>query len=146
MTLKYSTTTADAIVYPVGSESLCMFGSATNLEPNFLSLEERGGFSRTNTMTQESHFYNKETLASDPWALTGHASTDASGSAYFIDCLTADVEDCEGRAFIVHTDGGKRSSCGILEHGTSSSAQMITPFSNVVWFSIWPYYHFSVIL
>jgi hypothetical protein len=142
--LEDSTTTADAIVYPVGSENLCMFGSATNLEPNLLSFVEGGescmaangcgvhvhsGFSCTNTTTQEGHFYNKETLASDPWVLSGYASTDASGSAYFIDCLTVDVDDCEGRAFIVHTDDGKRSSCGMLEDGTSSSAEMMTPLA-----------------
>jgi hypothetical protein len=47
-----------------------------------------------------------------------------------MDCLTADVDDCEGRAFIVHTDGGKRISCGLLEvDGTSASAQMMSPLA-----------------
>jgi hypothetical protein len=152
--LEDSTTVSDAVVFPVGSESLCMFGSATNLEPNLMSVLKGGencmasngcgvhihsGFSCMNSTTQEGHFYNKETLDSDPWALSGYTSTDAKGSAYFIDCLTADVDHCEGRAFIVHTDAGKRISCGLLEgfsesptdpvDGTSASAQMMSPLA-----------------
>ncbi|KAL3922539.1 MAG: hypothetical protein SGILL_002150 [Bacillariaceae sp.] len=67
------------------------------------------------------HWYNNETLSSDPWAVIGYPVTDSLGVGAYADCvstgfdLESDPSQLVGRAFIVHAEDGSRVSCGIIE-------------------------------
>jgi hypothetical protein len=112
-------------------------GSAVDLEANLVSYlttdgddcsADNGcgahvheGMDCTNSTTQAGHFYNSDELQEDPWRLVGYLSTDENGFAYFMDCLEPNVEDYDGRAFIVHANNGSRISCGLLQRGGSTT-------------------------
>lgn len=129
--------TGDGTVIKLGSgDKVCFFGSADNLEPDLLSFFEQGddcsatngcgvhihaGVSCENTTTQEGHFYNKDTLTSDPWQFTGYVETDTSGSAYYTGCLETGETEYDGRAFLVHANDGSRVSCGLLQGAVAPS-------------------------
>jgi hypothetical protein len=67
------------------------------------------------------HWYNNETLSTDPWAIIGYPITNAGGVGAYADCvstgfdLEADPTQLVGRAFIIHAEDGSRVSCGIIE-------------------------------
>jgi hypothetical protein len=71
--------------------------------------------------TKVGHWYNNATLSSDPWAIIGYASTDATGYGAFANCvrtgfdLSSDPSLLDGRAFIIHAEDGSRVSCGLIE-------------------------------
>lgn len=113
------------------SDNICFFGKAYGLEADLVSVladpagsncaagngcgaHVHAGTSCLNSTTQQGHFYNKETLTADPWALTGYLKTDAEGNGFFADCVLTGETDFDGRAFVVHADDGSRVSCGVL--------------------------------
>jgi hypothetical protein len=108
---------------------LCYFGQATGLEANLLSFQADGsdctgtngcgthvhaGMDCFNSTTQMSRLYDEDKLETDPWLLAGYLSTDADGSAYYMDCLNTGEWQNENRAFLIHANDGSRVSCGLL--------------------------------
>ena len=76
--------------------------------------------SRHDAARSGGHWYDAAALDVDPWALVGYESTDAVGYAQFASCvrtgfdLSADPAALVGRAFIVHSNDGRRVSCGLI--------------------------------
>lgn len=67
------------------------------------------------------HWYNNETLSSDPWAIIGYATADMNGYGQFANCvhtgfdISSDPSLLEGRAFVIHAEDGSRVSCGLIQ-------------------------------
>lgn len=62
----------------------------------------------------------------DPWKIPGYLYTDVNGEADFAGCAqigedVRNTNDLEGRAFVIHAEGGGRISCGIIEKQSKSS-------------------------
>ena len=82
------------------------------------------GESRTQHYTKQNtggHWYDSSIEgAVDPWIQVGYKSTTSAGTAEFSDCVQVgfDVKSdpglLEGRAFVVHANGGGRASCGLM--------------------------------
>jgi hypothetical protein len=132
--------TGTATVHKLGT-GVCFFGFSENLEPNLSSFLFAGpdcdaangcgvhihsGYSCDDTMTQEGHFYDADTLDADPWKNAGYLSTDSDGLGYFTDCLETGETDFADRAFLVHASDGSRVSCGLLETSKDSAMMMNT--------------------
>ncbi|KAG7368154.1 hypothetical protein IV203_030897 [Nitzschia inconspicua] len=119
------------------NDVVCFVGKADGLETDVASFYGGGGeqcqaangcgvhvhagTDCTSTETQLGHWYNNATLSSDPWAIIGYTKTDSNGHGEFANCirtgydLTADPSLLDGRAFIVHSEDGSRTSCGLIE-------------------------------
>ncbi|VEU45042.1 unnamed protein product [Pseudo-nitzschia multistriata] len=121
------------------NDVVCFVGSGTGLQPDIKSFYGAGGtncqakngcgvhvhsgLSCKNTETQGGHWYNKDVLSVDPWAITGYEITSAAGTADFASCVytgfdvATNPDLLEGHAFIVHNEDGSRASCGIIKKG-----------------------------
>lgn len=66
------------------------------------------------------HYWDKEllgeTAADDPWNYVFYNATQEGGSSsgFFMNSGFA-MEDNEGHAFVIHTEGGDRVGCGVLK-------------------------------
>ena len=117
-------------------DGVCYMGWATGLEPDVVSFLVDGNSSSDQCTekngcgshmhegpgceskdAQGSHYYDRETIASDPWARESYYTTDNSGTAALIGCvITGDgASDYKSNAFILHDTAGDRMLCGLLE-------------------------------
>jgi len=117
------------------TDGVCYMGWATGLEPDVVSFLVNGSTSDQCDVkngcgahihegpgceskdAQGSHYYDREEIASDPWALESYYRTDNAGTAALIGCvITGDgASEYQSRAFIVHSTDGDRLLCGLLE-------------------------------
>ena len=128
--LTSSGVSSQVTTYSYGSDTVCYFGKALQLEPNLVSylnnnpvgtncnftngcgVHVHEGTSCFNRTTQGGHLYSAPV---DPWLYTMYHSTSASGSAYFTGCVETGVPEVpDSRAFVIHSDNGTRVSCGLL--------------------------------
>lgn len=115
---------------------VCFVGSASGLETDIFSANGGGGSACTaangcgvhvhsgtdceTSETQGGHWYNKEVLDVDPWALIGYEQTNSAGFGQFATCVYTGFDVAsnpnllDGRAFIVHREDGSRASCGLI--------------------------------
>mmetsp|Transcript_44925 Transcript_44925/g.48617 ORF Transcript_44925/g.48617 Transcript_44925/m.48617 type:complete len:431 (-) Transcript_44925:291-1583(-) len=116
-------------------DGVCYMGWATGLTPNVVSFLVDGSTSEQCNVKngcgahihegpgcaskdeQGSHYYDRETLEADPWALESYYTTDSAGTAALIGCVItgAGAADYESKAFVVHSVAGDRLLCGLLE-------------------------------
>ena len=129
----------------------CYFGFARSLEPNLVSYLNKNktlmgmncnytngcgvhihsGTSCLNRTTQGGHYYNEVTHPIDPWLYTMYHSTDKKGSAYYTGCVETGVVDFINRPFVLHSNNGSRTSCGILRDNTKDSFLLINPTTDL---------------
>jgi len=116
-------------------DGVCYMGWATGLTPNVVSFLVNGSTSEQCNVKngcgahihegpgcatkdeQGSHYYDRDTLAADPWALESYYTTDSTGTAALIGCVITGegASDYKSKAFIVHSVAGDRLLCGLLE-------------------------------
>lgn len=51
----------------------------------------------------------------DPWATVGYTSTDSTGDAEFVHCVSTGEMVFAGKPFLIHKEDGNRVACGVLE-------------------------------
>merc|ERR1712238_510953 len=116
-------------------DGVCYMGWATGLTPNVVSFLVNGSTSEQCNVKngcgahihegpgcatkdeQGSHYYDRDTLDADPWALESYYTTDSTGTAALIGCVITGegASDYKSKAFIVHSVAGDRLLCGLLE-------------------------------
>jgi hypothetical protein len=72
------------------------------------------GYSCNSTATQLGHFFNNQTVLTDPW-MNQRYSSNRDGVANFVSKVELGTTDVNGRAFIVHSSSGARVACGLLQ-------------------------------
>jgi hypothetical protein len=109
---------------PFHTGSLVYGGHLVGLQPNLAAetcnatngcgVHIHAGYSCNSTATQLGHFFNNQTVPSDPWANQRYSSN-PDGVANFASHVELGTTDVNGRAFIVHSSAGTRVACGLLQ-------------------------------
>jgi len=123
-----ATASGEVVAAPVtGTDMICFYGYALDLEPDLLShltgegsnctaangcgVHVHAGTSCESKETQMGHYYNGSV---DPWTEIQYYETDWYGNAVFLDCVSTGETDYDGKAFIAHANDGSRVACGVL--------------------------------
>jgi len=120
-------------VYQVGSsDQICFYGIGSELEANLDSTNSidctatngcgahiHSGSSCKTTTTEGGHFYDTDTILSDPWAQLIYTSTNNDGGTQYMNCLATGKVDYRNKLFILHANDGSRVACGKIGAGGS---------------------------
>jgi len=84
--------------------------------PNGCGAHIHSGTGCEDKEAQGGHYYDGDTIPTDPWKLESYYKTDSLGCAALYGCvITGDgASDYDSRPFIVHKTDGGRLMCGIL--------------------------------
>lgn len=140
-----SSVSGSTIAFQIGeTDQVCYYGSASGLEKDVISTScaskngcgthIHSGTSCATAELQGGHFYDTNTLSSDPWAKIGYLSTDSNGNAQYTSCLStgATANIFLGKAFVVHAVDGSRVACGTFDDTNGTSGAPKSPVWSAV--------------